>query len=277
MSAAPKRKARSPIAASASATYVYGILRSPKSEPTLAATKRSRTPRGLEGTTNLRVLDAGGGYYVVAATAPLALYDAPVIDARLRDLDWVGARAAEHEAVVEFSMTLGTVVPMKLFTMFATDERATANVEKMKRSLDRVVERIDGCEEWGLRILFDEARAARAHAEEARATKPSSGRDFLLKKKVLVEERRSASARGVAEIDELYRKLSKTCRSAKRRAAPNRELAGRVMLDAVFLVPRAKVKALHAAVTASAERLALEGFDISLTGPWPTYSFIGAE
>lgn len=270
MSAAPKRKPSKIVAASA--TYVYCVVSSDKA-PVLSSKKGAR---GLERTANLRVLDAGGGYYVFAATAPLELYDAPVVDERLRDLDWVGARAAEHDAVVEHATSLGTVVPMKLFTMFATDERAIANVVKMKRSLNRVVDRIAGCEEWGLRILFDETRAARALAEDARAKKATSGRDFLMKKKVIVEERRSASARGMTEIDALYDRVSKSCRSSKRRAAPNRELAGRVMLDAVFLVPRTKVKTVHAAVTASAERLALEGFDISLTGPWPAYSFIGA-
>jgi hypothetical protein len=147
----------------------------------------------------------------------------------------------------------------------------------MKRSLDRVVERIQGCEEWGLRILFDEARAARAAAEEARAKKVVTGTGFLLRKKALDAERRSAGARGGAEVDALYERLVKIARRAQRRAAPNRELAGRVLLDAAFLVPRASVKKIKATVAASADKLVAEGFDIALTGPWPAYSFIGGK
>lgn len=257
---------------SASATYVYCVVKSPKA-PSFG---RSRS-LGLEGTGKPRVLDAGDDFWVVAASAPLELYDAPVIDAKLRDLDWVGGRAAEHEAVVERATELGTVVPMKLFTMFGTDERATDNVQKMKRSLERVVERIADCEEWGLRILFDEARAAREAAEDARAKKVSSGRDFLLRKKSLVDERRRLGERGAEEVGDLFERLSKMCRRAKRRSAPNRELAGQVMLDAVFLVPRAAVKSVQKAVTVSAERLSKEGFDVTLSGPWPAYSFIEAR
>jgi len=266
---------------SSSATYVYCVVKSPKAPELGRASKGGKLPAGLQGTSKPRVLDAGDGYHLVVTTAPLELYDASVIDAKLRDLDWVGGRAAEHEAVVEHAVALGardsTVVPMKLFTMFATDERALEHLRKMKKSLERVVERIAGCEEWGLRILFDEARVARAAAEEARSRKAVTGKDFLLRKKALVEEQRSAGARGAAEVDDLYERLAKTARRAQRRAAPNRELAGRVLLDAVFLVPRSAVKEIRKTVTVSAEKLATEGFDVTLTGPWPAYSFIGAQ
>jgi hypothetical protein len=251
------------------ATYVYCVVKA-------AGTPRLvRAPKGLAGATRPRLLDGGDDYHLVVAGAPLALYDGPVIDAKLRDLDWVGARAAEHEAVVEHALGIGTVVPMKLFTLFATDERALAHVRRLKRSLGPVVERISGCEEWGLRVLFDEARAARVAAEEARGKKVVTGKDFLLRKKVLDDERRTAGARGAAQADALYARLAKLARRAHRRAAPNRELAGRVLVDAVFLVPHRAVARVKTAVASSAEKLAAEGFDVTLTGPWPAYSFIG--
>lgn len=260
---------QSAASAGTNATYVYCVVKS------VRPPKLGRVPAGLDGAEKTRLLDAGDGYHLVVTRAPLELYDAAAIDAKLRDLDWVGGRAAEHQAVVEHATGLGTVIPMKLFTLFSTDERALDHVRKMKRSLDRVVERIAGCEEWGLRILFDEARAARAAAEEARAKKVVSGTGFLLRKKALDDERRTLGARGAAEVDALYDRVAKIARSAQRRAAPNRELAGRVLLDAVFLVPHASVKKLKATVGVSAEKLAEEGFDVTLSGPWPAYSFIG--
>lgn len=259
---------------STSATYVYCIVKSERPPRPSGA----RAPKGLAGATKPRLLDAGDGYQLLVSDAPLALYDAGEIDAKLRDLDWVGGRAAEHEAVVEHAASLGTVIPMKLFTLFASDDRAALHVRKMKRSLDRVVERISGCEEWGLRIMFDEARAARTSAD-ARALRQkkaaASGREFLLRKKALDEERRLSGARGAAEVDDLYERLAKRARSAHRRAAPTRELAGRVLLDAVFLVPKASVKEIKSTVASSAKKLVPEGFDLTLTGPWPAYSFIG--
>jgi hypothetical protein len=249
------------------ATYVYAIVKSDR------APKLGKAPRGLAKAEPPRSIEVKDGYYLVVATVPLATYDANAIDARLRDLEWVGARAAEHEAVVEHVAELGTTIPMKLFTIFATDERARQDVAKRKRALDTVVARIAGCEEWGLRILFDETRAAKAAAADARRNKPASGREFLLRKKSLDDARKSSGTRGAALVEDLYDRLSKIARRNVRRPPPA-QVAARVLLDAVFLVPRPEVKKIKAAASEAAPRLVDEGFDVTLTGPWPAYSFI---
>lgn len=255
---------------SANATYVYCVVSSPRTR------EWGQLPEGLAGAGKPRLLDGGDGFRLVVASAPLALYDAAKIDAKLRDLDWVAARAAEHEAVVEHAASFGTVVPMKLFTLFSNDERALEHVLGPKAELERVVERISGCEEWSLRVSFDEVRAARAASHNARAaTKAVSGTSFLLRKKAIDAERKSVGARGALEVDALYERVAKSARRAQRRTPSNRELTGRVLLDAVFLVPRSSVKKMKAIVGTSAPKLAEEGFDITLTGPWPAYNFIG--
>ncbi len=260
--------------ATETATYLYCVVKSAKA-PALA--KLPSAPKGLAGAGKVRLLDAGDGYHVVVASAPLSRYSAEKIDARLRDIDWVAERAAEHETVVEHASAWGTVVPMKLFTLFTSDERALAHVTKTKKTLDRVVARIAGSDEWGVRILFDEVEAARVAAEESSRAKPTSGTSFLARKKEQQDVRRTLTSRAADEVDALYTDLEKLARRAQRRAAPSRELAGRVMLDAVFLVPRTSVKKLKSTVAATAERLARQGFHVTLTGPWPAYSFIGGR
>lgn len=249
----------------ARATYVYCVVHA-KKKPKAAA-------KGLLGASPPRTVPVLGDYHLVVADAPLALYAGDVIDRKLRDLDWVAARAAEHEAVVEHAASTGTVVPMKLFTLFASDERALEHVRRMKTSLDKVVARIEGCDEWGLRVLFDESRATKA----AKAPRPTSGTSFLQRKKQLEEKRRSANAEANAEVDELYERLAKSTKRALRRPPPNRELAGRVLLDAVFLVERDEQKEFKSAVSSKAKELVKDGFAVTLTGPWPAYSFIGAR
>jgi hypothetical protein len=260
--------------AGGTATYVYCVVKSAKA-PSLARAK------GIAGAEKPRLLDARDGYRIVVASAPLAKYSAEKINARLEDIDWVAERGAEHEAlvehVVESAGTSGTVVPMKMFTLFSSDERALEHVAKMKKTLDRVVDRISGCDEWGLRILFDEAEATRLAAEETRASRPTSGRSFLERKKKLDDARRSLNASAAAEVEGLYDSLGKIAKRSVRRSAPNRELAGRVLLDAVFLLPKKEVKRFQKTVGATAEGLAKRGFHVALTGPWPAYSFIGGK
>jgi hypothetical protein len=257
-----------------SATYLYCVVKGERA-PSLA-----KAPRGLPGAGKPRVVVAEGGYRLVVASVPLAKYSAEAIEPRLRDIDWVSSCAGAHEDVVEHVAKSGTVVPAKLFTMFASDERAVAHVMRSKKVLDRVVSRIAGCDEWGLRILFDEARAAKVKRARARAQasrEQATGTSFLLRKKAEEDAKRTLATEARGEVDDLFARLSKRAKRALRRPPPSRELAGRVLLDAVFLVEKTGTKAFTSLVASSAEGLADEGYHVTLTGPWPAYSFIEAR
>jgi hypothetical protein len=254
-----------------SATYAYCIVKSDGAPKPIG-----RAVVGLAEASRPRWLDVGNGYRLVVADAPLSVYGAEQIDSKLRDIDWTSARAAEHDRVIESVGKNGTVVPLKLFTLFATEERAIAHVKKMKKSLDRIVERIADCDEWSLRIVLDEARAAKILAERAAQAQREavSGTNFLQRKKAEQDRMRSLGASSKRTVDELFSALEGTSKRALRRAAPNRELAGRVVLDAVFLVPRDAEESFKDEVAKVAPSLADEGHHIGLSGPWPAYSFI---
>ena len=107
-----------PSSTSETATYLYCLVQRDRA-PALA-----RAPRGLPGTGPLRAIEAGEGLWLVAADAPLSRYGAPAVEQGLKDLDWVSACALAHEAVIEYCARSSTALPMKLFTIFSTDERA---------------------------------------------------------------------------------------------------------------------------------------------------------
>lgn len=253
----------SSIAMRGEATYVYCVVANAKGAAT------GRAPKGLPGAGPPRRIEVAEGYQAVVATVPLALYSSEAIEPKLRDLDWVGAIAAAHETVVEHASAAGTVVPMKLFTIFSSDERAAAHVQKTKRTLDRVVRRIGGCQEWGLRILLDEKARPKPPPK-----RPSSGTGFLLAKREQQAASRSLVEDAKTEVEDLYDRLERAARGAVKRPPPSRELAGRVLLDAVFLVPQTGAKKFKSTVASTAKGLAKEGFHVSLSGPWPAYSFV---
>jgi hypothetical protein len=262
----------------AQGTYLYCVVKS-AGAPAITTGKSGKSGKrdeGLVGAGPPRSIDVGGGFHIVVASVPLALYSAEAIEAKLRDLDWVGSAASAHENVVERAAQSGTVVPMKLFTIFSSDERAADHVRDMRKSLDAVVAKIAGCEEWGLRILFDEASALKAKEKLAakQPKAPVTGTSFLLRKKAHDESRRRLTSEAKHEVDDLFVRLEKTAKNAVRRPPPNRELAGQVLLDAVFLVPSARIDKFKSTVAGSARDLAREGYHITLTGPWPAYSFI---
>jgi hypothetical protein len=254
------------------ATYVYGLVQR-KRAPALA-----RGPRGLPGTGPVRALDAGAGLWLLVASAPLDRYGAERVEARLRDLDWVAACATAHEAVVEFATRGATTIPLKLFTMFNSDDRALAHMRRLRPAIDRALGRVAGRQEWGVRVRLDEAAARRRNVERARKATAgvTSGTRFLVLKKEQQQAVREALARGRNDVEAAFEELARVADDARRRPPDSVEGAARLVLDAAFLVPPAQVTRFKRAARAAAGRLAQHGYELTLSGPWPPYNFVGA-
>lgn len=252
------------------ATYLYCLVRG-AGEPSLAG-----APPGLPGLSPLRTLDVGAGLWLVAASAPLSEYGSAEIQRQLSDLSWVSDRALAHEAVIEHFGGTGAVLPMKLFTLFASDERAIANVRENRERLDGVLDRVDDRVEWGVRIRLDDARAREVLAAEARESgRQSSGTAFLLRKKLEQDASRELAGRLRAEMDAVFTELATGASEAVRREpAASPESGGRLLLDAAFLVPTQGSAEFEAIVERCAARLTPRACDVTLTGPWPPYNFI---
>ena len=136
-------------------TYVYCLVRSTR-PPAVPA-----RPAGMPGARGVRLLDAGGGLRLAVSAVPAADYDEAALALGLQNLEWVGRRAVAHEAVVEHFLTAPAVLPMQLFALFTSDERAQAHVARDRRRIDRILTRIERKHEWGLRLTFDEQSARR--------------------------------------------------------------------------------------------------------------------
>jgi hypothetical protein len=252
------------------ATYVYAVVESP-APPDLAG-----APAGLPGAGAPRLLALGPGLWVVVADAPLASYGSEALAGAMADLSWVSDRAMAHEAMIEHLAADGTVVPMKLFTLFANDERALAELGARRDELGRALVRIAGCAEWGVRILWHEARARQAPPPDA-ASGAVSGRDFLLRKKQVQDAVREHGRAARAESERLFGELAGLARDSRRRPPLDEETGARMLLDANFLVPAAATADFEQAVRRSAGRLAEAAGELTLSGPWPAYNFVAGS
>jgi hypothetical protein len=252
---------------SATLTYVYCVVRAAR-RPSLRG-----APAGLAGSRNLRLLPGGEELWLVVATVPVQEYGEEALERGLQNLDWVGRRAMEHEAVVEHFLTAPAVLPMQLFTLFTSDERAAAHVAGDARRMAGILERIEGQVEWGLRVTWDE-KAVRQSVERAHK-RPSSGLDYLARKRDLLDVNRVQFSGAKAEADRLYRSMAGAATDARRRTALEQAAPGsRLLLDAAFLVPAKNASAFRAALRRRTRDFDKSGLVVSLTGPWPPYNFI---
>ena len=241
---------------------------------------RPRTRRSLKGLPHsgaLRLLDVDDGLWLVVSDVPLSKYGEAALKKGLADLDWVSTAAVAHETAVESFRSADAVLPMKLFTLFATDERARRHILANRASVNRLIERVTRMDEWGVRVAVRRPAAARPRPRGASASRPpaSSGSSYLLGKKAQRDlvVHRAQRARAVAA--DLFNELAAHAAEARRRPATELPAeGGPLVLDAALLVPRSGSTKLKNAAARQARALLPEGYAVSLTGPWPPYSFM---
>src|SRR5262249_8325731 len=130
-------------------TYVYCVVAA-DTPPRL-----TRVPAGLPGPGKVRLREAGPPLFVVVADAPLDRYGESAINRGLADLEWVSRAAVAHEAVVEAFIGEPAVLPMKLFTIFMSDERVLDHVRSDRQHVATMIKRVANHQEWGVRVRLD--------------------------------------------------------------------------------------------------------------------------
>jgi len=256
-------------------TYLYCLLAAPRRP------KRRRT-RSLPGAGPVRLLEADNRapsrrtQWLAVADAPVAQYGEAAVNRRLSDLEWVSRVAVAHEAVVESFTDASALLPMKLFTLFTSDERALEHVRREARQLDRLLEKVEHHEEWGVRLLLDPGRNGERAGRATRGRRsPLSGVAYLLRKKAQHDSAADLLRGASHTVTDVYDLLAQHASAARRHAARElRTRGGPLLLDAAFLVPRARVARFQAAARREARALERKGYHQLLTGPWPPYSFM---
>jgi hypothetical protein len=229
-----------------------------------------------------RLLDVGDrrpqdfGKWLVVADAPLDRFGEQAINRGLTDLAWVARAAVAHEAMVESFTEAPAVLPMKLFTIFNNDARARDHVRSTGRRIDALIRRVSNHREWGVRVVFD--RAAATVAARRTATTQSargSGKSYLLRKKKARDAAAELARNARDVVADLYDRLAAQADSATRRRASDLPVqTGPLLLDAAFLVPTGRSKRFSRLVARESRTLGQQGYRVTLTGPWPAYSFV---
>jgi len=249
--------------------YVYCVVQ--RATKPRVMTREGRLP----GAGAPRALPLGPRTWLIVADVPLDIYGEQALAGRLKDLDWLSACGVAHQAILDACLTSDAVVPMKLFTIFASDARA---VEEMTRQIDRLSElmlRVAGCAEWGVRVTraTQPAPAQAAPAGVTPASAQPAGRAFLEAK---AHQRRAA--RDAAEsLDQDLRALAATLHDVTRDVRYRADASGigaPLLLDAAYLVTRTTESRFRAQVRAKARPLLERGCRVTVTGPWPPYSFV---
>ena len=262
---------------SATLTYVYCLVRAarpPSVRGVPGPVPGARSVRLLEVPPRAQSPKSKVRDWLVVSSVPAEQYDEAALERELKRDEWVIPRALAHEAVVEHFLSLPAVLPMQLFTLFTSDERASEHMIRDRRRIARIFARIEGRLEWGLRVTLGGIRG-QTLGLTPRGAPARSGGEYLARKRDLREAGRTALNRARRDAERVYRTIRRTAAAARRRTEVERAVPGsRVVLDAAFLVPAERRRTFQAFVRRQTRPLQRVGMTVSLTGPWPAYNFI---
>ena len=129
--------------------YVYAIGRAGHAPP--------EQVEAVDGSTSITAIEVDGlaAFYTAVDAAE---FSQPVIDARSKDVEWLGRIGYRHQSVMTALMRGGTVIPLRAFTLFASETTLRNHLRGERQKFSRILERLEGKEEWTLRIEFEPAR-----------------------------------------------------------------------------------------------------------------------
>lgn len=260
------------------ALYLYCIA---ETGPAASITAESLPP-AIEESSPLELITVND-LVAVASRVPLSMYGEDRLNENLTDASWTALRAMRHQRVVEHFAKRTGVVPLRFGTVYL----ASAGVEEMLASkatdLQEIIERIRGCEEWGVNVFSDRQKLLDAVAElspklrdlSEQAQKSSPGQAYLLKKKVESLRTDEARVELARIIDDIEAKLSGTTKGAKRLRMLKVEATetGDLKAKFAFLVEQASFDSFRSEAERVAQDLNKAGIRLELTGPWPAYNF----
>ncbi len=235
-------------------------------------------PEAIDGTTNV-VAIVEGPLAAFATPVDLRAYSQSAVDAHAGDLDWLGAIGYRHQSVMQALMSGGTIIPLRAFSLFGSPQMVEAQLRSGRDQFLAVLNRLDGKQEWTLRIEFEPQRwnealtsrvePLRAIAKEMSTAAP--GKAFLLKKK-LDEERKRASREAEMQV------VSEVEQEIMRRLACDTVAESREQRDGAFpqinvLINRDEEFRLQELHRELSDRYGAEGITLAVTGPWPPYTF----
>ena len=236
---------------------------------------------GVHGSQVERVEE--GGLAVLVSRVPLSEFGENALRRNLNDLDWLERVARDHEAVLERALEDGTIVPLRICTLFADDRGAARMLAEQRSTLDTALDVLDGRQEWGVKLTVDRAALEAAARERAPDVSDealegrSAGGAYMLRRRQERQVREAADrlAGGIAE--DVHARLQDWATDAVVNPPQNPELSGHegdMLLNAAYLVEVAKVERLHELVAELRERHRELGARLELTGPWPPYNFV---
>jgi hypothetical protein len=272
---APARQREEPTPLRGDALWTYCVLRAGAPPPTEL--------EGVEQGPVERV--EAGELAALVSRVPLADFGEEPLRRNLNDLPWLERVARAHEEVLERALQTTTIAPLRLCTIYESEAGVRAMLERESASFLELLERLEGRQEWGVKLLLDaarltdEARARSPEADtlEAQLAESSEGGAYMLRRRLERHLSEVADSLAAEVARHVHARVQDWAVDAVTRPAQNRDLSGHegeMVLNGAYLIEADRVEGLRELVGELESHHRALGARIELTGPWPPYNFV---
>jgi Gas vesicle synthesis protein GvpL/GvpF len=230
------------------------------------------------------------GLMAITGDVPVSGFGEAALRRNLEDLDWLEQTARTHHAVIEAVAKERTVVPMRLATVYRSDEGVTGMLRERAADFREALARVTARSEWGVKAYTamppeqgppeqgppEQGAPEQGQPPEAGQAPLGPGAAYLRRRRAQLAARSDARQQALTSARAIYEDLGRLCVAARVYPPQPAELAGRsasMVLNAAYLVADERAEDFAAAVTGLAA--AHPSVRLALTGPWPPYSFAG--
>ena len=199
-------------------------------------------------------------------------------EAQLQDLAWLGPRVFRHEVVIEQIMKQAPVLPARFATLFSSLDSLDQFVLEHRKGIAGFFTELGGQQEWAVKGLLDRANALEKLSHPA-AEEPAStlGGRYLQERRIKAQVEREFSQRLKMFCQHVAADLAAQAGTFRERKVVESVAEGKeaeVVLNWAFLIPQAAIEAFKASLNRFNDDDAFPGLVLTLSGPWPPYSFV---
>jgi hypothetical protein len=217
----------------------------------------------------------------VVSPVPLTEFGEEGLKRNLNDLEWLERMARAHEAVLDAALADGTIVPMRVCTIYTSEDQVSAMLEERRSLFAESLEWLDGRAEWGVKMLADVERIesrARERGGPVEAGASSEGGAYLAGKQQEREVREEADKLLDDLVRESHARLEEWAAGSEVLRPQSREVAayvGTMVFNGAYLVDDERIENFERVVRRLEAQYDELGVKFELTGPWPAYHFVG--
>jgi hypothetical protein len=230
-----------------------------------------------------------GDISAVVSKVPQSKFNQSAIDKNTKDLKWLSDAATKHEDLVESIMTNTTPVPLKLCTIFNSEDRVRFMLKQNYAKFSSDLNDLRGAVELGVNAyvsldfnkLASYSQSDQIKKKKREISNASEGKAYFLRQdlqEMLVSDFASKAYSTAKTIYEDLRGLAARSRIvspirsdllSEEKAHPSKEM----IMNSSFLVRNERIDEFKEKYEEINRHLP-EGISLKLTGPWPPYNFV---